>query len=585
MTAKSGSYWNNTSEGLRKVELRAAGFDPATAKSRSPVVTVASPYTNAHRCNNRVKRIADILIEALQKRGGQGLLVGAPAVSDALTQGTANAGYSLVSRDLMADCFETGHYAHHAEAMVVISGCDKTGAAAMMPLARTNAPGLVIYPGTSSPGSVNFGQWAKKGKNLTILDYVEGSAAQEAGLISDNELNQLEKSVMPGSGTCGAMFTANTMSTIAEAIGMMLPRGASHPADYDATSDIHDDVVHQVNASIEALLNLIDKNIRPRDIMTIKAFENAIAVAYAMGGSTNLFLHVLALAREANVPLTIEHIQSVGERIPLIANLQPHGPYAMLSLHEIGGVPVVMKELLDQGFLNGDVLTVTGQTIAENLKDVPAIDAMAPQDIVLPVNNPVAPCNNHISVLKGNLATESCLLKLGGKTLQDGTFRGTARVFNSEADAMAAIRADNIEAGDVIVVRHVGPVGAPGMPEMVHLTIQLQGRGLGKEVALITDGRFSGASHGILIGHISPEAAKGGAIGIVEDGDTIVIDPVNRTLDAQLSEAEISQRLQAAKNKNDESAAGDSPHPKIQPGSIMDKYTKLVSSAHYGCVQ
>ena len=582
MADKSGSHWNNTSEGLRKVELRAAGFDPATARNRSPVVTVASPYTNAHRCNNRVKRIAEVLIDALDRRGGQGLLVGAPAVSDALTQGTANAGYSLVSRDLMADCFETGHYAHHAEAMVVISGCDKTGAAAMMPLARTNAPGLVIYPGTSSPGSVNFGKWADKGKNLTIMDYVEGSAAQEAGLINHDELVQLEKSVMPGSGTCGAMFTANTMSTITEAIGMMLPKGASHPADYDASSDIHDDVIYQANASIDALLKLISNDIRPRDIMTLKAFENAITVAYAMGGSTNLFLHVLALAREADVPLTIEHIQSVGERVPLIANLQPHGPYAMLSLHQIGGVPVVMKELLEQGYLHGDVLTVTGKSMAENLRDVPALAAMPQQHIVLPVSKPVALANNHISVLKGNLATESCLLKLGGKTLQSGEFRGSAKVFDSEADAMVAIRADEIVAGDVIVVRHVGPVGAPGMPEMVHLTIQLQGRGLGKDVALITDGRFSGVSHGILIGHISPEASRGGAIGIVQNGDTIVINPLNRTLDVDLSDAEIKQRLQAVKSST---ASVSTPRHALKPGSVMDKYTRLVSSAHYGCVQ
>jgi len=574
---KTDSYWNNTDEGLRKVELRAAGFDPVEVRNRTPVVTIASPYTNAHRCNNRVKRIAELLVDTLDKRGGQGLLVGAPAVSDALTQGTANAGYSLVSRDLMADCFETGHYAHHAQAMIVISGCDKTGAAAMMPLARTNAPGLVVYPGTSSPGAVNFGKWAAKGKNLTIMDYVEGSSAHEAGLIKSDELDLLEKSVMPGSGTCGAMFTANTMSVIAEAIGMMLPKGASHPADYDATSDIHDDVVLQVQASIDALLHLLENNIRPRDIMTIKAFENAISVAYAMGGSTNLFLHVLALAREAEVPLTIEHIQSVGERVPLIANLQPHGPYAMVSLHQIGGAPVVMKELLDHGFLHGDALTVTGKTIAENLQNVPTLSSMPTQDIVLPVNKPLAPCNNHISVLTGNLATESCLLKLGGKTLQAGEFRGSAKVFDSEADAMAAIRAGNIVAGDVIVVRYVGPVGAPGMPEMVHLTIQLQGRGLGKEVALITDGRFSGVSHGILIGHVSPEASKGGAIGIVEDGDTIIINPGRRTLDIELSDAEISQRLQAV-----QSAARVQP---IKPGSVMDKYTRLVSSAHYGCVQ
>ena len=260
-------------------------------------------------------------------------------MSDALTQGTPTAGYSLVSRDVVADCFEIGHYAHHGDAMIVISGCDKTGAAALMPLARTNAFGLVLYPGTSSPGKVNFGAWASKGTNLTIMDYAEGRAAQESGRISAEELLELERNVMPGSGTCGAMFTANTMSTIAEAIGMMLPRGASHPADYDASSDIHADVRAQARASVDALYRLIAAGIRPRDIMTERAFENAITTVYAMGGSTNMYLHLLAIAREAQVPITIERIQEVGERVPLLANLQPHGPYAMASLHAIGGVP------------------------------------------------------------------------------------------------------------------------------------------------------------------------------------------------------------------------------------------------------
>jgi dihydroxy-acid dehydratase len=473
----------------------------------------------------------------LAERGGNGLIVGAPAVSDALTQGTPTAGYSLVSRDVVADCFEIGHYAHHGDAMIVISGCDKTGAAALMPLARTNAFGLVLYPGTSSPGRVSFGAWAAKGNNLTIMDYVEGRAANEAGRISGEELLELESNVMPGSGTCGAMFTANTMSTIAEAMGMMLPRGASHPADYKAGSDIHADVRAQAKASVDALYALMAAGIRPRDIMTEKAFENAIATVYAMGGSTNMYLHLLAVAREAQVPITIERIQQVGEKVPLICNLQPHGPYAMVSLHEIGGVPIVMKELLRNGFLHGDVMTVTGKTLAENLASVPTLEEIGRQDIVLPVSKPAAPANNHISVLKGNLAPESCLLKLSGKTLEKGEFRGTARVFESEADTMKAIRAGEIVPGNVVVVRNVGPVGGPGMPEMVMLTIQLQGRGLGEDVALITDGRFSGVSHGILIGHISPEAARGGPIAAVRDGDTIVIDPNARTPHGRLAPA------------------------------------------------
>lgn len=575
MSDKPVSYWSDAKQGIRAVELRAAGFEPCEAAKTNAVVTIANAYTNAHRCNNRVRRIADLLVESVSATGGQGLLVGAPAVSDALTQGTENAGYSLVSRDLMADCMETGHYAHHGNAMIVVSGCDKTGAAALMPLARTNAFGLVVYPGTSSPGRVNFEPWASKGNNLTIMDYVEGSAAREAGRISEDELTSLQQCVMPGSGTCGAMFTANTMSTIAEAIGMMLPRGASHPADYDADSDIHEDVKTQAFASVKALYQLIEKGIRPRDIMVKEAFENAVTTAYAMGGSTNLYLHVLAIAREADVPFTIEDIQRIGERVPIIANLQPHGAYAMVSLHQVGGVPVVMKALLEAGLLHGDVMTVTGKTLAENLVDVPLPEDLPEQDVIFPVARPLATQGNHISVLSGTLAPESCVLKLSGKTLEDGEFRGTAKVFESESTAMAAIRDGDIVAGDVVVVRHVGPVGAPGMPEMVHLTIQLQGRGLGKDVALITDGRFSGVSHGILVGHICPEASKGGPIGAVRNGDTIIIDPRTRRLDIDISPGILAGRM---------AELGAPDLIKLPDGSVLNKYRRLVSSAHYGCV-
>ena len=358
-------------------------------------------------------------------------------------------------------------------------------------------------------------------------------------------------------------------------MGMMLTRGASHPADHDASSDVHEDVRVQIQASVDALYGLMEKDLRPRDIMTMQAFENAITTAYAMGGSTNMYLHLLAIAREAGVPLTIDHIQKIGERVPLIGNLQPHGPYAMVSLHRIGGVPIVMKTLLDAGLLHGEAMTVSGKTLAENLADVPSLSKLGKQDIVFPVDAPIAPPNQHISVLKGNLATESCVLKLSGKILNAGEFRGRARVFDSEHDAMHAIRTNSIVKGDVVVVRNVGPVGAPGMPEMVHLTIQLQGRGLGKDVALITDGRFSGVSHGILIGHICPEAAKGGPIGLVRDGDTIVINAQKRTLNVDLSDAELEARRAAAPALK---------KPNVRPGSVLDKYARLVSSAHYGCV-
>ena len=568
----TGNHWKRAS-----LELRAAGFTPEDIATKNNVVTVAGAYTNAHRCNNRVERISDLLSESLASHGGQGLIVGAPAVSDALTQGSPNAHYSLVSRDIIADSFEIGHRAHHGEAMIVISGCDKTGAAAMMPLARTNDVGLVIYPGTSSPGCVDFEPWASKGNNLTVLDWAEARAAMRANRITAEEFEQVERNVMPGSGTCGAMFTANTMSTITEAMGMMLPRGASHPADYDASSDIHDDVKAQVEATTEALYNLIEKDIRPRDIMNLQAFENAITTAYAMGGSTNMYLHLLAIARDAEVDLTIDHIQAIGERVPLIANLQPHGPYSMVALHDLGGVPIVMKELLANGLLHGDALTVTGKTVAENLVDVSSLTDLESQDLVLPVSKPIAKPNNHISVLHGNLAPESCVLKLGGKTLDSGEFRGVAKVFENEPDAMTAIQSGSIVPGDVVVVRNVGPKGGPGMPEMVMLTVELQGRGLGKEVALITDGRFSGVSHGVLIGHICPEAADGGPLAAVMNGDTIVIDPANRKLDVVIPDSELQQRMRVVEKKELPAT--------IARGSVLRKYAGQVSSAHYGCVQ
>jgi dihydroxy-acid dehydratase len=568
----TGNHWKRAS-----LELRAAGFTPEDIATKNNVVTVAGAYTNAHRCNNRVERISDLLSESLARHGGQGLIVGAPAVSDALTQGSPNAHYSLVSRDIIADSFEIGHRAHHGEAMIVISGCDKTGAAAMMPLARTNDVGLVIYPGTSSPGCVDFEPWASKGNNLTVLDWAEARAAMRANRITAEEFEKVERNVMPGSGTCGAMFTANTMSTITEAMGMMLPRGASHPADYDASSDIHDDVKAQVEATTEALYNLIEKDIRPRDIMNLQAFENAITTAYAMGGSTNMYLHLLAIARDAEVDLTIDHIQAIGERVPLIANLQPHGPYSMVALHDLGGVPIVMKELLDNGLLHGDALTVTGKTVAENLVDVSSLTDLESQDLVLPVSKPIAKPNNHISVLHGNLAPESCVLKLGGKTLDSGEFRGVAKVFENEPDAMMAIQSGSIVPGDVVVVRNVGPKGGPGMPEMVMLTVELQGRGLGKEVALITDGRFSGVSHGVLIGHICPEAADGGPLAAVMNGDTIVIDPANRKLDVVIPDSELQQRMRVVEKKELPAT--------IARGSVLRKYAGQVSSAHYGCVQ
>jgi dihydroxy-acid dehydratase len=478
MTQDSSTFWKKS-----RVELRAAGFDPDRTAQTSAVVTIASAWTNAHRCNNRVRSISDLLVAILAERGGQGLIVGAPAVSDALTQGTPTAGYSLVSRDVVADCFEIGHYAHHGDAMIVISGCDKTGAAALMPLARTNAFGLVLYPGTSSPGRVDFGAWASKGTNLTIMDYAEGRAAHESGRISAEELLELERNVMPGSGTCGEMFTANTMSTIADAICMMMPRGASHPADYDASSDIHADVRAQARASVDALYRLIAAGIRPRDIMTERAFENAITTVYAMGGSTNMYLHLLAVAREAQVPITIERIQHVGERVPLLANLQPTRPLCDSEACMRSAACRLMKELLRAGLLHGEAADSDRQDAGGSLAAVPTLEQIARQDIVFPVAQP-SPPNNHISVLKRQSRAE-LLLKLSGKTLEKGVPRHGARV-RSEADTIRS-SAPARSRPTVIVVRNVGR-SVPGTRDGdAHHPAPGLGRG---RCRAVTDGGF-----------------------------------------------------------------------------------------------
>ena len=543
MAEDSSTYWKRS-----RVEVRAAGFDPDKVAESSAIVTIASAYTNAHRCNNRVRTITDLLVELIAEKGGQGLIVGAPAVSDALTQGTPTAGYSLVSRDVAADCFEIGHHAHHGDAMIVISGCDKTGAAALMPLARTNAFGLVLYPGTSSPGKVDFGPWAAKGRNLTIMDWAEGRAAREAGRITPEEMDALERNVLPGSGTCGAMFTANTMSTIAEAIGMMLPRGASHPADYKAGSDIHADVRAQARASVDALYLLMERGLRPRDIMTERAFENAITTVYAMGGSTNMYLHLLAIAREAGVPVGIERIQQVGERVPLISNLQPHGPYAMASLHAIGGVPVVMKELLRAGLLHGDVMTVTGKTLAENLAAVPTLEELGPQDIVFPVGKPIAPPNNHISVLRGNLAPNGAVMKPSAASPHLMQHRGRAIVFKDAEDFRARIDDPglDVDADSVLVLQNAGPRGYPGMPEVGSMALpkKLLAQGV-TDMVRVSDARMSGTAFGTVVLHVAPESAIGGPLALVRTGDFVDLDAHARRLDLDVSAEEMDLRRAA----------------------------------------
>lgn len=539
--------------------LRAVGF--SDEDFQKPLITLGAAFTNATPCNDHIRKLETITYEAIEKEGGMPFIFGTPVVSDGITMGTEGMKYSLTSRELIADCIEMMHNAYLADAMITISGCDKTIPGCLMPLARTNAIGLTLYGGTIQPGHLH-------GKDLTIVSTFEGIGAHSAGKIDDEELHEIECHSCPGSGSCGGMFTANTMASINEALGMSLPGTASHAA-VDAENKIHADKRSDCEKTAKALFNLIEKDIHARDIMTRKAFENAITVAWAIGGSTNAVLHLLALAREANVDLHIEDINKIADKVPLLGNFKPYAQYVMADLDAFGGIPVVMKHLLEHDMLHPDCLTVTGQTVAENLKDVPSLPT--DQDVIYSIPEPYAPAGNHVSILKGNIAPDGSVLKMSGKQIK--SHRGPARVFDREEQALDAILDGKIQKGDVIVIRYEGPKGGPGMREMLAPTAALMGAGLGKDVGLITDGRFSGGTHGICLGHIAPEAFEGGVIAIIEEGDIVDINVENREVNLEVSEEEIANRL----------SKWQRPEPKYKRG-VLAKYAALVKSASEGAV-
>ncbi|QQG40656.1 MAG: dihydroxy-acid dehydratase [Candidatus Levyibacteriota bacterium] len=539
--------------------LRAVGFtDKDFGK---PIITVACPYTNATPCNAHIQDLGNIALSEIEKKGGKGFIFGTPVVTDGETMGMEGMKYSLVSRELIADCIETMHEAYSADAAFTLSGCDKTIPAALMPLARNNNVGLTLYGGTIRPGKY-------KGKDLTIVSTFEAVGSYIAGKISDDELHQIECHSCPGNGACGGMYTANTMASAIEALGMSIPGSASHPA-VDKHNKISVKKVQDIKKSITALFMLLEKNIRARDIITKKAFENAITVVLALGGSTNAVLHLIALAHEAEINLTIDDFTRIGKKIPLIGNFKPFGDYVMEDLDNIGGVPMVMKMLLDAGHLYGDCLTVTGKTVSENLKNAPKRETN--QNVIYSLEKPLSPPQHHIIILRGNLAPDGAVLKLSGKEMKFHS--GPARVFNCEEEALDAILQGKIKKGDCVVIRYEGPKGGPGMREMLSPSSALMGAGLGKDVALITDGRFSGGTHGIMVGHIAPEAERGGPIATIKEGDTITIDLAKRTVDVELSNVEIKKRLTKWKA------------PKAQyTRGVLAKYAKLVSSASKGAV-
>ncbi|MFN8769668.1 MAG: dihydroxy-acid dehydratase [Neisseriaceae bacterium] len=539
--------------------LRAVGFKDEDFSK--PLITVACPYTNITPCNAHIRELGDIVSDSIEKTNGKPVIFGTPVISDGETMGTEGMKYSLVSRELIADCIEMMHEGYSSDGIITLSGCDKTIPAALIPLARTNAIGLTLYGGSILPGKLN-------GQDLTIVSTFEAVGKYSAGNLDKQELHQVECHSCPGHGSCGGMYTANTMASAIEAMGMSIPGSAAHPA-VDEKNNISIQKAQDCSNSVEALFNLMDKKIRARDIMTRKAFENAITVVMALGGSTNAVLHLLSLAHEAEVNLSIDDFEKIGAKVPLIGDFKPFGKYVMNDLFKIGGIPIVMKHLYNHGLIHDDCITVTGKTVAENLKDVP--DLPTDQSIIYPIDKPLAPPSKHILILRGNLAPDGAVLKLSGKEMLQ--HQGPARVFDCEEDALNAILCGKIVKNDVIVIRNEGPKGGPGMREMLSPSSALMGAGLGKDVALITDGRFSGGTHGIMIGHVSPESYTGGAIALVKEGDLITIDINKRTLEINISDAELKSR------KN----TWIQPQSKYTNG-VLAKYAKLVSSASNGAV-
>jgi dihydroxy-acid dehydratase len=518
-----------------------------------PQIGVASSWNEVTPCNIHLNRLAQFAKEGIRQSGGMPIEFGTIAVSDGIAMGHEGMKASLMTREAIADSVELVAFAERFDGLVTIAGCDKSLPGMIMGCLRLNLPSVFIYGGTIMPGSFH-------GHDVTIQDVFEAVGAHAMGKLPAGELTALEHVACPGAGSCAGMFTANTMASAFEALGMSLPGSASVPAVDERRN-------HLCTASGHAVLHLLKEGIRPRDIITKKALENAIAVVVAIGGSTNSVLHLLAVAREAGVALKIDDFNRISKRTPHLADMKPGGRYVMVDLDRVGGVPVVMKELLDQGLLHGDALTVTGRTVKENLRDVRLPSG---QDVVHRATSPINPTGT-LAILKGNLAPEGCVVKTAGVKLL--RHRGPARVFNREEDAFAAVKQRKIKAGDVVVIRYEGPKGGPGMREMLALTAALVGEGLGDKVALLTDGRFSGATHGLMAGHVAPEAAVGGPIAIVKHGDLIEIDAVKRRINVDLTAQEIRRRLKSWK----------APKPKFTHGALA-KYSRLVQSASVGAV-
>jgi dihydroxy-acid dehydratase len=533
--------------------LRAMGLNDDDISK--PLIGIAAAWNEAGPCNIHVLALANVAKEGVREAGGTPRIFTTPVVIDGIAMGSEGMKYSLVSREVIADTVELTVNAHGYDGFVALGGCDKTGPGLMMAMARLNIPSIYMYGGTTLPGNY-------KGKPIAIGDVYEAVGAYSAGKLSAEDLRIMELNAIPGPGTCGGLYTANTMGMISEALGVALPGSASPPA-------VDAERVRFAKETGKALLHLMEIGLKPRDIMTFEAFENAITVLMASGGSTNAVLHLLAIAHEAGINLTLDDFDRISKKVPEIVNMKPGGEYVMADLHKVGGVPLILKKLLDAGLLHGDVITVTGKTMEQNLKEYKIPD-VPHSHIVRDINNPYSPTGG-IRILKGNLATEGAVIKASASKVK--YHRGPARVFNSEEEAFRAVLNGQIKEKEVVIIRYEGPKGGPGMREMLAVTSAIVGQGLGESVALVTDGRFSGATRGIMVGHVAPEAAVGGTIAVVEDGDIITIDVDNGKLDVELSDKEIKERLENWKP----------PEPKYKTG-LLAQYARLVSSSSKGAV-
>ncbi|MCC6413794.1 MAG: dihydroxy-acid dehydratase [Saprospiraceae bacterium] len=521
---------------------------------RKPFVGVASNWYEGNTCNMHLRDLASMVKNGVRDAGMVGLEFTTIGVSDGIANGTEGMRYSLVSREIIADSIEAVMGAHYYDALIVLPGCDKNMPGAVMAMLRLNRPAIMVYGGTIATGE-------HAGKKLNIVSAFEALGEKYAGTISDEDFRAVIRNACPGPGACGGMYTANTMSSAIEAMGLSLPYSASNPA---LSAEKHAECV----AAGKSLYNLLEQDVKPRDIVTREALENALRVTVVLGGSTNAVLHLLAIAQTAGIPFSLRDVQAISAQTPVLADMKPSGRYHMEDIHAIGGVPAVMKYLLEKNLLHGDCLTVTGKTVRENLESLPGLPEG--QDIIAPLDAPLQ-ATGHLRILYGNIAEEGSVAKITGK--EGERFEGPAIVFNNEFECIEGIRAGRVQPGHVVVIRYEGPRGAPGMPEMLKPTSALMGKGLGKDVALITDGRFSGGTHGFVVGHISPEAFDGGLLALLQDNDNIVIDAANNRIEAILTEEEIARRRQAWKQ----------PDFKIKNG-VLYKYARQVSNASFGCV-